>query len=477
MNTRRAPGRRVADRSRRTGGPRPGRRPGLRAPSPRAALLLLAPLVVLVAVVVQAPAHEQGTPDPVGPRTVALASAHLACPSATPGSTLVVGSAGEDDGEGSVGVHQAGTSELTPVPLQPGGVARTSTPSGATVVEARGALAPALYAARVADGADPAAGECNAPVGERWFVGVGAGGDHVSRLQLVNPDAGPAVADVTLWSTDGRLEEVESRGLTIPGGESTDLALDQLAPHRDDLAMQVTVSRGRVAATVRDRYRLPGGPRLGDWLPWAAGPASTQVLPGLPRTADERTLVLVNPGDDEARVRLEVIGRDTTFAPTAVDEIRVPAGRVVVTDLTRALAGVVRDEDTALLVDAGDAEVTASMRTVTGGDLVTTAAVPPASGTSAAVVPPGAGRVLLLTAPAGSGAVDVQFAGAGPATRKVGLEVGTTVAVPVPRDASAVVVRGPVGVVGAVRTDGALLPLRELVLDQLIPHVEPAGAG
>ena len=71
----------------------------------------------------------------------------------------------------------------------------------------------------------------------------------------------------------------------------------------------------------------------------------------------------------------------------------------------------------------------------------------------------------------------MEFPGAGPATRKVGLKVGTTVAVPVPAAAQAVVVRGAVGVVGAVRTDGALLPLRELVLDQLIPHVAPARAG
>lgn len=472
-STHRQPGRRMAE-------------PATRSPRlPARGLLLvaLAPVITLVAAFVQGPAHEQDQAATVPPESVPLTTASMACPAAGTGSRdLVLGSAADpaSGGAGELLLRPAGTGEQVPAELAPGDDLTTRNPGDVTVVSGSGALAPGLYGARLGADSRPAAGECVAPVGERWFVGVGAGGDHLSQLYLVNPDAGPAVADVTLWSTDGRLEEVESRGLTIPGGQSSRLDLETLAPHRNDLAMQVSVTRGRVAAMVDDSYRAGSAPPTSDWIPTAAGPADALVLPGLPRRAGERVLVLANPGELEARVTLRVAGKDSPFSPTGVPEVRVPAGRVVTTDLTAALGAAVRKEDTALLLEAS-APVVGSMRSVVEGDLVHTAAVTAGSGPMAAAVPEGGDAVVVLTATEAAGAVDIEFLGERVATQRTSVKADTTRTVPVPDGTTSVRVTSDVAYLGAVRTTGdagaALLPLRPVVLDHLIPHVAPAPAA
>ena len=125
-----------------------------------------------------------------------------------------------------------------------------------------------------------AAGECAAPSEETWFVGIGTSGLHNSELQLTNPDSGPAVADVELWNVDGPMEEVRSRGLTIAGNDSTRIDLGDLAPDRAELAMRVTVSRGRVSASVQDSYSLPGKKPSLDWLAASAAPSTSLVAAG-----------------------------------------------------------------------------------------------------------------------------------------------------------------------------------------------------
>ena len=113
--------------------------------------------------------------------------------------------------------------------------------------------------------------------------------------------------------------------------------------------MRVTVSRGRVAASVQDSYSLPGKKPSIDWLGASAAPSTSLVVPGLSRTADERTLVLANPGDTGGRVEVRITGKQSTFAPAGLEPIEVPAGQVVITDLTERLQGQLADgEDTAL---------------------------------------------------------------------------------------------------------------------------------
>jgi hypothetical protein len=444
------------------------------------ALAVGAPALTGLALAVQAPAHH---PEPVvagAPQTAPLTSAALACPRPLDdaGSVSVL-SATEPEASGEVSVvSTARGARAVPLPIGAGEVERSDT-AAATPVVVRGSegLAPGLVAARFGPDSDPAAAECVTPLGERWFVGVGAGGFHRSRVELVNPGTGPAVADISLWSTDGPMEEVQSRGLTIPGGRGARLNLSRIAPHRNDLAVRVSVTRGQVMATFLDAFSPGTGRPARDWVSTTAAPTDAdQIIPALARQADERTLVLVNPGDDEGRVTLQVVGRRSTFQPSALEEIRVPAGRVVVTDLTRGLARAVADDDASLVVSS-TVPIGVGLREVVAGDLVHHPGMTGAAGAAAALVAPTGQSVVVVAPTEVTGNFTLEFVGRTGTTRAV-VQARTAGSFRVPPGSSAVIVRAEVPYVAAVRTiapgGAALLPLRPLVLEQLLPAVAPA---
>lgn len=450
-------------------------------------------VVGLAAVVVTAGALAfQDTPpspeDPVvaEPSSVALTSASLVCPAPVPdGPELVVARApGQEasggDGSGEVTVRRAGKDQTRPVELSSGSVARVPDAPKAMVLSGTGDAAPGLFGARFGPKARPAAGECSAPAGERWFVGVGAGGLHESRLLLANPDRGPAVADLAIWTTTGEQRVVESRGLTVPGRRSSELDLAQLVPERDDLAVQLTVTRGRLGASMQDTYTPSGADASTDWLPRTAEPATDLVIPGLPRQADENTLVLVNPGENEGRVSVEVRGASSQFAPAGLSDIRVPAGRVVSTELTDDLKQAIAKEDASLVLTS-TVPVAGSLRTAFNGDLAHLPALEPHEGAAAAAVGPSGKQTLLLTAAGQSGVADLRFLGAddqGAAEQRTRLRSDQTTAVEVPAGTRAVVVDSSIAHLGALRSavEGgvAVLPLRPLETERLIPDVRPS---
>lgn len=452
----------------------PGRRAALpsgRKIRPAIALAVGAPLVTALALVVQAPADTQTDTVRRPPHAQTLTSADLFCPSSEKGPILLASAAGKG-AEGAVTQRVPGTPDRVPVPLTAGGTTRIATGDN-LLIRGHDGLAGGLFGARISTGR-PAVRECTTPVGVRWFVGAGSGAAHLSTLTLANPDAGPAVADVTIWSADGQLDQVESRGLTIVGGKSSTLALEKLAPHARELAVRVVVSRGRLAASMRDEHGKVGEALRSDALPSGAPPADLQVLPALTRKASSRVLTLVNPGRDEIRVAVRIAGARSTFDPNGVEEIRVPAGRVVVTDLTRALEELTAAEDVALVVQA-TGPVAAGLRSTVAGDLVHNPALLLREEPSAAVVPATGTSTLLVTAGEKGGKVRISWDGG--AAREVTLAAGTTRAVAVPAGARRVVVEAGVPVASAIRTqasDGAtLLPLRALVTDLLVPSVRP----
>ena len=459
-----------------------GRRVAGPAGSPRwrptLVLGVAAILVTGAALALQAPAAEQGEPPASAPQRVPLAVADVACPASSGSPELSLGSVSTEQGDGEITLRSSSVPQPVAVPLSAGEVSRGRAPTGPVVVHGTGAMAPGLFAARFAGPGVTAAGECAPPTGETWFVGIGTSGLHNSELQLTNPDGGPAVADVALWSVDGPMGEVRSRGLTIAGNDSTRIDLSDLAPDRAEIAMRVTVSRGRVVASVQDSYSLPGKKPSLDWLSASGAPSTSLVLPGLSRQASERTLVLANPGDAGGRVEVKVIGARGTFAPSGLEPIRVPAGQVVVTELTDQLRRALEGEDVALQLTSS-VPVTGSMRAVVGDDLVQLPAVPATSGQTSVMVPPSGERVLVLSTTTNGGAFSVRFLGAGrPTTWRSRLKPGITTAVPVPAETVAVVVDGVAPYAGGVRTRttrGAMfLPLRTPLFDQILPEVTPA---
>lgn len=431
-------------------------------------LATLLPLVtVALALLVRPPTST--TPD-LAPDTADLGRATLVCPGG--GTSALLGTAGATSGEVTARVG----SDRRSLALAPRGVTRVEGREPVVVI-GEDALAPSLVGSALGRNA---ATTCRAPRSEQWFTGVGAGARHLSVLELVNPDAGPALVDVLVLGRRGPVEVPELRGLAVPGNGRTRVDLAQVVPRRDDLALRVTTARGRVGVSVWDRYdQLGAGASSAEWLPAQPAPQTETELLGLPAGAGQRTLVLANSGDDETRATLQVVTDSSVFTPEGADDVVLPPGSVTRVSLRRALGRDALDGAVGLRVSTA-VPVTASLRTFAGGDLAHTPVVEPVAEATSLLLPRGGGTLLLSGA---SGAGSVEVVARGVDGEVVLRKVRDVVAdrgyeVRLPADAALVeVVPSGTSVTGAVLTSGpagsAVLPLVELARRGLVAQVRP----
>lgn len=428
-------------------------------------------------------------PDAPGDTTYAatrttLTASTLICPSALPGGPGVALTSASDDVDGTVRVGLGSTAKDADLVS---GRVTSADDAGALAVVGEDDAAPGLVAGRA--GADDAAvASCLPPAAVRWFTGVGAGASHRSVLELTNPDAGTAVADVTVLGAEGVVDAPALRGVSVAGGSSVRIDLASVVPRTDELALEVVAARGRIGATVRDRIdRVGTDPLTQDWLPGQEVPSADNVLLGLAPGSGRRTLTVANPGTDEIRAELKIIDTESVFAPDGVDEIRVPPQSVVRVPVTAVVDEAVAQDALGLTLTASG-PVTASVRSMVGGDLsVATAGT--AFDTDATVLLPeapdsgrqAATRQVVLAQASTAGSVQlVARAADGKTLKEKTVEVvpdrGVIVAVPA---ATRLLTVQPArtSVVGAVLTSApsgtSVLPLTVPVVNGLVPHVRP----
>lgn len=440
------------------------------------------PLLTIAALLLVRPT-EPAAPTHAPERTT-LTTATLVCPAALPGAPEVSLTTTADDVDASVRVGLG--RDTTDVDLTSGRVT-TTREAEATAVTGEDASAPGLVAGR-AGGDEQAVAACLPPAAEQWFTGVGAGASHRSVLELTNPDEGTAVADVTVLGRDGVVDAPRLRGVSVPGGRSVRLDLADLVPRTDELALQVVTARGRLGATLLDRYDRPGRDRLtSDWLPAQLAPATSTLLLGLAPGDGKRTLALANPGDDEVRAELKVVDAESVFAPDGAEPIRVPPRSVVRVTVSSIVNAAVRQGAVGLeLTSSGP--VTASLRSVVANDLSTASAGVALGAEATAILPqqPDQGRgaaertVVIAGATTAGTVTVVARAGDGERLKRRTIEVapgrGAEVTVPA---AARVVAVGPerTSITAAVLTDSpagtSVQPLTVPVRNGLVPDVRP----
>jgi hypothetical protein len=420
--------------------------------------------------------------DPVEPPTaVELTRATLVCPTAIADEDdVALTSAAEDtDGRVQVGLGDA----LQPADVSSGEVTAASGQPDALAVVGEDDVAAGLVASRFGSGA-LAAAACPAPAPVAWFTGVGAGAGHTSVLELVNPDSGTAIVDVTVFGRSGVVDADRLAGVAVPGGTSVRLDLGALVPRRDELAIRVVTARGRVGSLVLDRYDEVGrAEATDDWLPAQAEPATSNLLMGLAPGQGRRALVLVNGSDDEVRADVKIVSRRSTFAPEGLSEIQVAPHSVQKVALSSVLGQAIGDGAIGLLLDS-TGPVTATVRSYVGGDL--SHAVPSdVVDTSATVLVPDGGKdvakTLQLAGATNQGVVTVSARSAsGKQLRRVRVEIspelGVTVKLPA-KTALVTIVPERTSVSGSVLVSGrdgaAVVPLRVATSSGLVPAVRP----
>ncbi len=347
---------------------------------------------------------------------------------------------------------------------------------GPVVVTGSGALAPGLAGGVFAT--PLAAAPCREPVPDQWFTGVGAGAHHSSVLELVNPDAGPAVIDATLVGQDGIVDAPELRGVAVPARGVVRISLATTIPRRDELALQVMTSRGRVFATVRDRYDQLGTGAAGrDWLPGQSAPATSNLLLGLASGAGQRSLVIANPESEETRATVQVVTKDTVFTPKGVQDIIVAPEAVTRVSLSELLPKDALADAVGLLVTS-PAPLTTTVRSFVDGDL--SHAVPGDRITSSSVLTPIGKKKIILAGADAAGTVTVVARnkdGKQVAKQRVDVVAQRGFTFSLPPEATLVeVTANATSVVGSVLVTGdgaAVVPLFELVTDSLVAQVRP----
>jgi hypothetical protein len=441
-----------------------------------AVLAVVLPALTVGALALVSPPAPDDSAHP--PRETALNLAIQTCPGSLSGSQDV-SVASATGASGSVEVTEVGATTPTEVDVTADRPATEAAGDKPLVVRGADDLAAGLVSSRFDEG--PAAVVCREPQPDQWFTGLGAAARHSSVIELVNPDPGPAVADITVIGPRGPVDAPSLRGITVPGGRALSLDLAKEIPLRGEIAAHVEVSRGRLGVYATDSFDELGRGEAGvDWLAPQL-PAEDLTLLGLPAGDGTRALVVANDGEDEVRATLRVVTKDSAFQPKGLDELRVPPETVVRVPLSAILGKAVEDGALGVSVEANH-PVSATLRSFVGGDVSHAVPLPVVTEATQSLLPElgpkGRATVVLSSDAVGSAEVLARLSGGGKKVIDVDLTPGTTASVELPPKAVLVqVTPSGTGVRGAlVVEDGgaAVTGLRQLVRTGLVPAVRPA---
>ncbi|AXE26614.1 hypothetical protein C0216_27075 [Streptomyces globosus] len=347
------------------------------------------------------------------------------------------------------------TKEAKPVlelrePGRPAGASASGAEAPALAGAADGVLAPGWTAQQTtkvsvgrARGLLGAA--CTAPGTDFWFPGVSTAKGREDYVHLTNPDDTAAVVDIKLFGPDGpvKADAGTNENIRIDPRSSKAVSLATLAPGAQlaDAAARVTTRAGRVGASVQAGEEGVGA----DWLPAAAEPAPSLVLPGIPADAASVKLVVFAPGEEDADLALRLAGPNGSISPAGSERLHVKAGTAASADLKDLTRGEAGSLLLAPAVDGKPVPVVAALRVVRGSGArqelaFVPAAAPVGARATAADNRAGDGAgVLSLTAVGADAKVRVTASpgteGGEPAVQEVTVRAGTTQALPSPAPA------------------------------------------
>lgn len=424
---------------------------------------------VLLAIAVVAVIAWRTQPAASGPaaqaagRTIAVTSVTRSCPPAPPGtgsahvamiamssqtgsaaggnaaaagsallSAIPVAAAGASAAEGAtaaqpVTVSVPGTVTTVKVPGEAG-----ASGAGGAAVAATGQMAEGFEAEQV-NSAGMGLVSCTHSGSDMWFVGTGASeGAPDIWLYLMNTGAIGASANVTILTDTGQQNGLNNAITVAPH----QVVAENIAPFvrgSQALALHVQTSSGQVAASVWEG----DGTGKGAWLPQAAAPSTTLVIPGLTVARSAARLFVTVPGSTDARLKVVAYtpaGAFPQFSTTPVDASATATTPVTLSSLGASAAGLKLTSNVPIVAGV----------LVPGAGIgsFTTATTPVTEQGVVAGNPSGRGLTvgLLLTAPASAAQASITVVAAGAAggapastAQTVTVLAGHTIAVAVTR--------------------------------------------
>ena len=208
----------------------------------------------------------------------------------TPGSTSPSGK----------GTPTANAAPAAPVTVDVPAAATTVTaPGGAngggSSVSATGQMAEG-FEAEQADSSGMGVVSCSHPSSDMWFVGSG---EPDVWLYLTNSGTAQASVDVTILTDTGQQSGL-ANAITVAPDQ---VVAENVSPYvhgAQAIALHVQTSSGQIAASVWEGT----GSGNGAWLPQAAAPSTTVVIPGLTVASSSARLFVTVPGAADAKLKV-----------------------------------------------------------------------------------------------------------------------------------------------------------------------------
>ena len=295
-----------------------------------------------------------------------------------------------------------------------GGSGQVRSPSAATIlradpVDGEPARVAGATSSVVTDGdlRGLTAASCARPSADVWLVGGSTELESTADLVVVNPGATAADVTVEAWGPSGAVDLANGASFLVAPGEQRVLALPGVAAEQRRIAVRVSAAGGQVSAYLQDSLLDGFTPRGTDLVTAGAGPATTQVVPGVSVVAtevdapDAGALRLLAPGGEGATASVRLLGPDGDVALPGAEAVELAPGEV--TDLS--LGGLATGAYTAVVESTAPVVAGAVLaREGRAGELdegprlERAWAASATTGTGLVALPPGTAGTLALTA-------------------------------------------------------------------------------
>ncbi len=166
---------------------------------------------------------------------------------------------------------------------------------GGSSVSATGQMAEG-FEAEQADSSGMGLVSCSHPSSDMWFAGSG---EPDVWLYLTNSGSAEASVDVTILTDTGQQSGL-ANAITVAPDQ---VIAENVSPYvrgAQAIALHVQTSSGQIAASVWEGT----GSGNGAWLPQAAAPSTTVVIPGLTVASSSARLFVTVPGATDAKLKV-----------------------------------------------------------------------------------------------------------------------------------------------------------------------------
>jgi len=279
---------------------------------------------------------------PAGSATVSSVPAALGTPVANTAKGKPTAGGTPTPGSKASTSKNASTAKGTPAaPVTvavPGAASTVTAPGGAdgagTSVSATGQMAEG-FEAEQADSTGMGLVSCSHPSSDMWFVGSG---EPDVWLYLTNSGTAQASVDVTILTDTGQQSGLADAITVAPN----QVIAENVSPYvhgAQAIALHVQTSTGQIAASVWEG----AGAGSGAWLPQAAAPSTTVVIPGLTVASSSARLFVTVPGATDAKLKVVAYtpaGAFTQFAGTPVQASAAATTPVTLSSLGASAAGL-----------------------------------------------------------------------------------------------------------------------------------------